>query len=64
VQYSVFECDLSPRQLERLQRLLWKVIQPEEGDDVRFYFLCESCLPKRIRMGFELKAVREAFYQV
>lgn len=64
VQYSVFECDLSARQLERLEGLLWRVIKPEEGDDVRLYFLCQGCLPKRMRLGFELTAVREAFYRV
>jgi len=42
VQYSVFECDLTERQHQELQRRLLRLMNPEE-DSVRFYRLCDSC---------------------
>ena len=42
VQYSVFECDLSPRQLQRLVKDVRALIKPRE-DNVRYYQLCRSC---------------------
>lgn len=42
VQYSVFECDLSPRQLQRLAKAVRALISPHE-DNVRYYQLCRSC---------------------
>lgn len=48
VQYSVFECDLNPARLDRLEGKLLKVIDPEE-DDVRFYPLNQANL-QRIRL--------------
>jgi CRISPR-associated protein Cas2 len=45
VQYSVFECRLRAKDLERLQERLQPIIVPKE-DDVRFYHLCESCTRK------------------
>jgi CRISPR-associated protein Cas2 len=42
VQYSVFECDLSPRQLQRMTQAVKAVIEPAE-DNVRYYRLCRSC---------------------
>lgn len=50
VQYSVFECKLTALQVRALQERLRKVIEPEE-DDVRFYFLCETCVEKMRRLG-------------
>lgn len=41
-QYSVFECDLSPRQLPRLVKAVKGVIEPER-DNVRIYQLCRGC---------------------
>ncbi len=44
VQYSVFEIpDLSPELLEVCRRRIEAVIEPSEGDSVRFYSLCRSC---------------------
>ena len=43
VQYSVFECDLTAEQLLRLRQRLRGLVNPKE-DDVRLYFLCESCV--------------------
>ncbi len=45
VQYSVFECDLSPRQLQRLTKAVRAVIEPAQ-DNVRYYPLCRSCAPQ------------------
>ncbi len=42
VQYSVFECDLSPRQLARMEKAVRGVIERRE-DNVRYYRLCRSC---------------------
>ncbi|MCU0239746.1 MAG: CRISPR-associated endonuclease Cas2 [Pyrinomonadaceae bacterium] len=42
-QYSVFECDLSPREFERMKKAIKAIIDKEE-DNVRIYPLCEKCL--------------------
>ena len=42
VQYSVFECDLSQRQLERMAKAVHAIIKKHE-DNVRYYQLCRSC---------------------
>lgn len=42
-QYSVFECDLSPREFERMKKTIKSIIVPKE-DNVRIYPLCEKCL--------------------
>ncbi|MBK6434382.1 MAG: CRISPR-associated endonuclease Cas2 [Anaerolineae bacterium] len=52
VQYSVFECDLKAKDLDRLLKKLGRLVDKTE-DSVRFYFLCESCLPKALAMGAE-----------
>ena len=48
VNFSVFECDLKPRQFDRLQQRIAKSINPDE-DRVRFYELCLDCL-KRVQV--------------
>ena len=45
VQYSVFECLLERKQLERMKQAVEKVIRPRK-DQVRYYQLCEACLAK------------------
>jgi CRISPR-associated protein Cas2 len=45
VQYSVFECKLDAAALKRLGDRLGRIIAKQE-DSVRFYFLCENCVPK------------------
>jgi CRISPR-associated protein Cas2 len=40
VQKSVFECSLTPEQLERLEHRLLKIVKPEE-DSLRIYRLLE-----------------------
>ena len=40
VQYSVFECHLRPKELERLQNRLAPLVNPKDWDSIRFYYLC------------------------
>jgi len=42
VQYSVFECWLTPKDIRRMQARVNKVIRPRK-DHVRYYFLCAAC---------------------
>jgi CRISPR-associated protein Cas2 len=50
VQYSVFECELRPTDLDKLQQRLRRLINQQE-DDVRFYLLCEHCVAKIAALG-------------
>jgi CRISPR-associated protein Cas2 len=50
VQYSVFECDITADQREKLTKLLQRIVQPEE-DDVRFYPLDEDAVQRVILLG-------------
>jgi len=50
VQYSVFESELRPADLEKLKARLAGLILPEQ-DDVRFYLLCENCQGKATMLG-------------
>ncbi len=52
MQYSVFECDLTPTQYAKLRSRLGKLIKPEQ-DNIRFYFLCSCCQGKVERIGGE-----------
>jgi CRISPR-associated protein Cas2 len=45
VQYSVFECLLTEKDFERMRRAVARTIKPRL-DQVRFYFLCETCRGK------------------
>jgi CRISPR-associated protein Cas2 len=45
VQYSVFECRLTPDQIDRLRARMMKEIEPAE-DSVRIYRLCQDCVGK------------------
>lgn len=42
VQRSVFECDLRPAELDRLRRMLRRLVDPRT-DCLRLYGLCEQC---------------------
>jgi CRISPR-associated protein Cas2 len=43
VQYSVFECLLEAKRLERMKKAVAKVIKPRL-DRVRYYPICNQCL--------------------
>lgn len=62
IQYSVFECDLRPADLEQLKRRLRGLVHPED-DDIRVYPLCESCLRKVTTLG-KARLHRHAEYVV
>ncbi len=44
VQYSVFECDLTPAQFTGLWGKVQRRVKPDEGDSVRVYRLCAGCV--------------------
>jgi CRISPR-associated protein Cas2 len=50
VQRSVFECYITPANLEKLRQRLRKLIEERE-DSVRFYRLCDDCQSVIERMG-------------
>lgn len=50
VQYSVFECILDEAQFARLDLLVRQTIDPHE-DLVRYYRLCEACVPRITALG-------------
>ncbi len=41
VQYSVFECELTPSKFEQLYKKLHKL--RKASDSIRYYFLCKRC---------------------
>jgi len=45
VQYSVFECIVEGKRLEKMKEAIRRVIKPRR-DRVRFYYLCQTCLAK------------------
>lgn len=52
VQYSVFECHLTGKQLEELLARACRLLDGNE-DDFRVYQLCEGCLKRVITFGPE-----------
>ena len=50
VQYSVFECDLTETQFDRLRAQLAKLLAVKT-DNVRFYFLCADDVKKVRAIG-------------
>lgn len=63
VQYSVFECDLSPRQLERMEKAVRAVMKKGE-DNVRYYQLCRSCVRNAQVFGGRPITERKEMYVV
>ena len=51
VQYSVFECHLTQEAYVRLRDRLRELYDPEAGDSIRFYFLCERDVKRVERLG-------------
>jgi CRISPR-associated protein Cas2 len=49
-QYSIFECFLTKKEFITLKTKLAKHISPER-DSVRFYPICQNCLPKVETVG-------------
>jgi len=42
-QFSVFECELNTKGLERMVKKITSLIEPSE-DNIKVYTLCKSCL--------------------
>jgi CRISPR-associated protein Cas2 len=50
VQYSVFECLLTPEQLMQMRAAIAETVG-NEGGSVRYYELCRSCQPQTVTLG-------------
>ena len=57
VQYSVFECLLEKKELERMKRSIKRIIRPRL-DHVRYYYLCAAC-QKRVETTVGREVVSE-----
>jgi len=61
VEYSVFECDLSPDNLEEMMSDLKRVMDTE-SDTLLVYTICASCEDKIMSFGTALRQKKETFY--
>ena len=52
-QYSVFELDVSKTERVELEDELESHIEPADGDRIRIYRLCSSCLDNTTDLGAE-----------
>lgn len=59
VQYSVFECNLKPKQIDDLRKRLRRLIDRE--DSVRLYFLGAEDVKRIERLGDERKVEERIF---
>ncbi len=57
VLYSVFECFLTPVQLETLRHSIEPLLDPLE-DSVRYYVICEKCEKFIEHMGHDKKMLK------
>ncbi|MFH1921155.1 MAG: CRISPR-associated endonuclease Cas2 [Planctomycetota bacterium] len=63
IQYSIFRCKLRPREMERLQWELTKILEPE--DDLLIIGLCGDCAERiRCRTGKDDWTAEETSFQV
>lgn len=60
VQYSVFECNLKPREIDDLRKRLKKLIVDSE-DSLRFYFLGAEDVKRIERLG-DTRTVEERIF--
>ncbi len=44
VQYSVFECELTDAHYQVLKKKYLRILKVDEGDSVRVYRLCKTCV--------------------
>ena len=52
-QYSVFEVDVTKAERVELEDELESIIEPSDGDRIRVYRLCQSCLDDTTDLGSE-----------
>lgn len=62
VQKSVFECDLSVRQIEKMRRVIGSIMSAE--DNVRYYKICQNCAGETEVFGGKPLAKTERVYVV
>ena len=61
VQKSVFECDLSQRQIEKMERMI-RAIMSETEDNIRYYKICKSCAEEvEVFGGKPLEKTKKAY---
>ena len=60
VQYSVFECHLTKKELLMMRSKLDRVLNPEE-DRVRIYHMCSACVAKVESIGCEGPRERDVY---
>lgn len=58
VNYSVFECEFNKTKLKKLKQKLEEIVDKKE-DSLRFYHLCQNCIPK----SFEICNKADIFEQ-
>ena len=63
VQFSVFECDLVPRELERMKKTIAAIIDRRE-DNVRIYPMCGKCANFAEIFGGKPLEKNEIFYVI
>jgi len=63
VQRSVFECDLSPQEYQRLKQRVQRLLRPAE-DRLRFYVMCEGCVRRIESLGGPAVERRPGYYVV
>jgi len=63
VQESVFECDLTAKQMDRMRQKVKRVMKAEE-DNVRLYLLCEECRRRIEALGVATIEREQPFYIV
>ncbi len=62
VQYSVFECLLTEERFGQMCQAVAKVV--EDGDDLRYYDLCEACHREAKTCGRAKTTKKQALYVV
>ncbi len=63
IQFSVFECDLTRRQIEAMQRTIRGIIAAGK-DNVRIYQICAMCAENAETFGGKALAKTEIVYVV
>lgn len=51
VQYSVFECFLKAKEMRQLYQAVGKLVKPDQGDNVRFYWITKEAMSKVLTIG-------------
>lgn len=60
VQKSVFECDLTQRQIEKMERIIRAIMIAE--DNIRYYKICKNCAGEtEVFGGKALETTRSAY---